>query len=163
MSRGKNAAGVNARLRESLQAANEARRRLESRLHDAEYERDQLRRRMEHIEAAEHPAIESERQRADAAARATADAVAAERARWQALVDAARGTVHRTLIALATHVPDHESATLEVDGLPALAELFGSDIGIATNRHGRRVIARGEGAVRKQMAFAAEVDRQGLL
>lgn len=134
MTKGKNSSAVNARLREELKTAQEARRRLEARIAAAEAERDAAVGKLHKIEVAAHPAIEAERLRAEHAAAEREAAVVAERERWQALIEQARPMFRR----MVTHMRETDAQVIDFEGIKAFGDLFGPELFASYNRTMRR-------------------------
>lgn len=161
--KGKRGATVNADLRTRLHDAADARARLERRLLAAEHERDAALAKLDKWTAEGNPAVVAERERANAIQASVDSAVRAEREKWEALRDGSIDTIC-LLMDFAAKKGESEGL-LVLSDLPALCELYGDELAkrIPAGRHGRRVIKAGEKAARRQLAFAAEMKKQGVL
>jgi hypothetical protein len=125
MAKGRNAAAVNARLREQLAERDAQIRRMERALTDMTAHRDRLAAWKAGAEVDGLPSVMAERERADAARAAQVEAVNAERAHWVDLLARIKPLTIRCVKVAGELAPD---VPLIVEGdIDAFAEAFGAE------------------------------------
>lgn len=147
MAKGKRSAKVNSSLRTQIQDAADARRRLERRLREAELDRDELRARLDLVEAHEHPAVAAAELRANAA---TDRAVTARQEASDQMIELVRLLVtgykreaDRLGIKLTWILTRDEMARIRTLGGPDLLIETMEASGTPVNRTSRRNLQRG--------------------
>ena len=125
MSKGKHSAAVNRGLRSRIADLESALQRCERERLALRSEHDGLADKLAGYDDMHHPAIDAERQRADAAHNLAANATETEGQRWQALIDQGSPSLSRLIDAA------NSSNVLDEAGMEAFAELFGQDFGQA--------------------------------
>jgi hypothetical protein len=135
--KGKHGNSVNRLLSEELATAQHRLARLEREFHVVTSERDVLQGWKAAAMEGARPAVDAERQRADAAVARIVGEVEAERTRWQTRVNAVTPSLKR----LIRSVPEN-AKVLDENSMAAMADLWGSQIvdwlGGTNNRLARR-------------------------